>query len=69
MVFIRARQICQPIDEHVFVLLQQQELTENHIRLVEALVDQLCTVHRPDAGQLGDGFLAHRFGYEILMLH
>ena len=65
---VRSNCILQPLPEVLFVLLQKQELSENHISFVKTLVSQFLSHNFPDSCELCDGFLTHRLRDEISVL-
>lgn len=58
-------QVLEPVDKQLLVLLHDEELAQHDVGLVEALTGQLLAVDLRDAGQVGDGLVAHRLGHEV----
>lgn len=65
---VGSRGVLQPIREELRVLPQQQELTQNHRRLIESLVLQLLPQNLSDPGQRRDRFVSHRFRHKVPVL-
>lgn len=57
----------QPFDEQLFVLFENQELTQNDISLVKALFIQSLSKHFSDTSQFSNRFVSHGFRHEVVM--
>ena len=57
-----------PFNEQILVLLEEEELTQDHVGLVESLALEPLAEHLADAGQVSHRLLAHGLRNKVPVL-
>ena len=58
-------QVLDPLHEQILVLLEQQELSQHHVRLVKSLALQSLPQHLSNTCQVSDSLVSHGLCHEV----